>query len=96
MLRALRIMKDITSNKHGGNAESVSAFETIERTLANRQNDVLSAFLSHPSGMTSKEVAEWLESPLNAISGRISELKAMGKIQQIGRRDGCGVYVAAL
>jgi hypothetical protein len=46
--------------------------------------------------MTSKEVAEWLESPLNAISGRISELKAMGKIQQIGRRDGCGVYVANL
>ena len=87
---------DITKNKHGGNAESVSAFETITHALANRQNDVLSAFLSHPSGMTSKEVAEWLESPLNAISGRISELKAMGKIQQVGRRDGCGVYVANL
>ena len=87
---------DITYQKHGGNAESVSAFESIAHTLANRQNDVLSAFLRHPSGMTSKEVAEWLESPLNAISGRISELKAMGKIQQVGRRDGCGVYVANL
>lgn len=87
---------DITSNKHGGNAESIASYETILENLANRQNDVLSAFLRHPNGMTSKEVAEWLESPLNAISGRISELKAMGKIQQIGRRDGCGVYVANL
>lgn len=87
---------DITSNKHGGNAESVAAYKTIAHTLANRQNDVLSAFLRHPSGMTSKEVAEWLESPLNAISGRISELKAMGKIQQVGRRNGCGVYVVNL
>ena len=89
-------MKDIASNKHGGNANSAVAYETIAHTLANRQNDVLGAFLRHPNGMTSKEVAEWLESPLNAISGRISELKAMGKIQQIGRRDGCGVYVVNL
>jgi len=87
---------DITYKKHGGNAESTASYESITHTLANRQNDVLSAFQRHPSGMTSKEVAEWLESPLNAISGRISELKAMGKIHQIGRRDGCGIYVANL
>jgi len=40
-------------------------------------------------------VAEWLESPLNAISGRISELKAMGRIRESGRRDGCAVLVMA-
>ena len=88
-------MKDITQNKHGGNANSAAAFETIADTLTNRQNDVLSALLRHPAGMTSKEVAEWLESPLNAISGRISELKAMGKIREAGRRDGCAVLVMA-
>jgi len=86
-------MKDITQNRHGGNANSAAAFETIADTLTNRQNDVLSALLRHPAGMTSKEVAEWLESPLNAISGRISELKAMGRIRESGRRDGCAVLV---
>ena len=88
-------MTDITSNKHGGNANSAAAYETIADTLTNRQNDVLSALLRHPAGMTSKEVAEWLESPLNAISGRISELKAMGRIREAGRRDGCAVLVMA-
>ena len=86
-------MNDITQNKHRGNANSAAAYETIADTLTNRQNDVLSALLRHPAGMTSKEVAEWLESPLNAISGRISELKAMGKIRKAGRRDGCAVLV---
>ena len=88
-------MNDITQNKHGGNPNSAAAYETIADTLTNRQNDVLSALLRHPAGMTSKEVAEWLESPLNAISGRISELKAMGKVRESGRRDGCAVLVMA-
>ena len=88
-------MKDITQNRHGGNANSAAAYETIADTLTNRQNDVLSALLRHPAGMTSKEIAEWLESPLNAISGRISELKAMGKVKEAGRRDGCAVLVMA-
>ena len=88
-------MNDITSNKHGGNANSSAAYETIADTLTNRQNDVLSALLRHPAGMTSKEIAKWLESPLNAISGRISELKVMGRIREAGRRDGCAVLVMA-
>jgi len=88
-------MNDITQKKHGGNANSAAAFETIADTLTNRQNDVLSTLLRHPAGMTSKEIAEWLESPLNAISGRISELKAMGKVRESGRRDGCAVLVMA-
>jgi DNA-binding IclR family transcriptional regulator len=88
-------MTDITQNKHNGNANSAAAYETIADTLTNRQNDVLSALLRHPAGMTSKEIADWLESPLNAISGRISELKAMGRIRESGRRDGCAVLVMA-
>jgi hypothetical protein len=88
-------MKDITKNKNGGNANSAAAYEAIAETLTNRQNDVLSALLRHPAGLTSKEIAEWLESPLNAISGRISELKAMGKVKEAGRRDGCAVLVMA-
>jgi predicted transcriptional regulator len=41
------------------------------------------------SPKTSKEIAEFLNRPLNAISGRLSELKAIGKIEKTGqRRDG--------
>jgi len=85
-------MKDTTYNRHRGNAESNSAFATIQDTLSLRQNDVLEAFslIGYPA--TSKEITNWLQSPLNAISGRITELKAKGLIKQIGRRDGCAVY----
>jgi len=89
-------MKDITKNKHGGNAQSNAAFEKIEKTLTHRQNDVLWAidWLHQLSkeGVISRDIAWKLNAPLNAISGRITELKAMGKIKQIGRRDGCAVY----
>jgi len=83
---------DITKNKHGGNAQSNAAFEKIEETLTGSQNAVISVISLYKS-VTSKEVAYRLNKPLNAISGRITELKAMGKIKQIGRRDGCAVYV---
>jgi len=84
-------MKDITKNKHKGNAESNTAFAAIENELTTRQNDVLTAFQDMPYA-TSKEVAFWLNKPLNVISGRITELKRMGRIKQLGRRDGCAVY----
>jgi hypothetical protein len=38
-------------------------------------------------------VAEWFVTTPNVVSGRITELKRIGKIKQIGRRDGCAVYV---
>jgi hypothetical protein len=82
---------DITKNKHGGNAQSNAAFKKIEETLTHRQNAVL-GIIRDCVRATSKDVAYWLCSPLNAISGRITELKAMGKIKQIGRRDGCAVW----
>ena len=85
---------DPTKNKHGGNAQSNAAFEKIEETLTHRQNAVL-GIIRDCVNATSKDVAYWLCSPLNAISGRITELKAMGKIKQIGRRDGCAVYVVS-
>jgi predicted transcriptional regulator len=44
-------------------------------------------------GLTCKELASTLGVGMNAISGRWTELKSAGLIEQTGRRDGCGVYV---
>jgi len=88
-------MKDITKNKHGGNAQSNAAFEKIEETLTERQEDILFliADWGGEDGATCRNIADLMGCGMNAISGRITELKRMGKIKQIGRRDGCAVWV---
>jgi len=94
-----KMKTDITKNKHGGNAQSNAAFEGIMHMLTLRQLQVLATiklatgWKSESSGATCKEIAERHNRGMNAISGRITELKRMGKIKQIGRRDGCAVYV---
>jgi len=87
-------MTDPTKNKHGGNAQSNAAFALVADTLTDRQNAVLERILASERGITSKELANALETPLHAISGRITELKAQGRIREAGRRDGCAVLVA--
>jgi hypothetical protein len=84
-------MKDITENKHGGNANSKAAFGAIKETLTNRQQVVYQLIKRMPL-CTSKDIAYWSYIPLNAVSGRLTELKKMGKIKVCGRRDGCAIY----
>jgi hypothetical protein len=88
---------DITKNKHGGNAQSNAAFEKVRAKLGDRQKMVLFQIerWSVAGGVTCREIAEMESCGMNAISGRITELKAMGKIKQIGRRDGCAVYIVS-
>jgi len=94
-----KMKTDITKNKHGGNAQSNEAFDGIMQLLTLRQLQVLATiklakgWKPESDGATCKEIAERHGCGMNAISGRITELKAMGKIKQIGRRDGCAVYV---
>ena len=91
----LTIMKtDITQKKHGGNANSTAAFETIENQLKPRQKEVYDAieWLDTLNDVTIKTLCNWLNVSPNVISGRLTELKAMGKIKVIGRRDGCAIY----
>lgn len=45
-------------------------------------------------GATCREVAELMETGMNAISGRFTELKANGRIEKIAVRNGCAVYIA--
>lgn len=64
----------------------------VEPTLSERQKLVLEV-IKHFGGCTSKEVAEFLDRPLNTLSGRFTELESKGEIEKSGeRRDGCNVY----
>jgi DNA-binding MarR family transcriptional regulator len=86
-------MNDITENKHGGNANSQAAFKTICKNLTLKQAQVLATIKARGSfGRTCREIAERHLVGMNAISGRLTELKAMGKIKVVGRRDGCAIY----
>jgi hypothetical protein len=88
-------MKDITQNKHGGNANSQAAFEAIKDELKPRQNLVyrtIRLMQDFDGDSTIIGISRWLGLAPNVISGRLTELKAMGKIKAVGRRDGCAVY----
>jgi hypothetical protein len=85
---------DPTKNKHGGNAQSNAAFNSIYAKLTLRQEQVLASIkVKGSTGRTCREIAERHGRGMNAISGRITELKAMGKIKQCGTRDGCAIWV---
>jgi len=85
---------DITKNKHGGNAQSNAAFDKLYSKLTLRQEQVLASVrIKGSDGRTCKEIAERHGCGMNAVSGRLTELKRMGKIKQSGRRDGCAVWV---
>jgi phosphotransferase system HPr-like phosphotransfer protein len=87
-------MKDITQNKHGGNANSAAAFSGIYAHLTLRQQQVLATIKKNGSkGRTCKEIAERHGCGMNSISGRLTELKSMAKIVQVGTRDGCAVWI---
>lgn len=75
--------KDISQSKHGGNAESAAAFEAVKDSLNKCSRAVLAA-LRELGEANAKEVAEKLGKPLNAISGRFSELKRDGVIETTG------------
>lgn len=83
---------DICASRHRGNEQSREA----NPTAISKQRDRERVFelISLGRGLTSKDVAEIMEKPLNCISGRISELKKQQRIAVNGSRDGCGILVA--
>lgn len=87
---------DICAKKHGEAETSRAAFERTRATLPDARNDVYFAVdMRGDMGLTAKEYAEQSGKPLNAVSGRFSELKKDGRIIKNGeRRDGCAVHVA--
>lgn len=85
---------DITANKHGGNAQSVAAFEKAKHGAAQAQQDIVELLKQHPDGLTCKEMSALLNREMHKISGRVTELKEQGQVIATDKvRDGGAVVV---
>lgn len=71
-------IEDICQQKHKGNKSSQAA-NPHRQSKAKMKEEIL-ALLRH-NNLTGKQIAELLNVPFNAISGRFSELKASGDIE---------------
>lgn len=69
---------DVCARKHGGNEESRRA--NLRASKAESRQEVYEALLTH-GDMTCKEIAAKLGKPMHKISGRLSELKALGSVE---------------
>lgn len=63
---------------------SLSSFTSIRPSLSKRQKEVLETIRALGGRATMHEVAARLGIPLNAISGRFTELSRKGKIGEAG------------
>ena len=91
-------MNDITKQKHKGNLRSVAA-NPVDISKSKIKVEIIK-LLENPWfhdgkkgwGLSSKEIAELLDRPLHSVSGRLSELKRYGLIEESGKvLDGCAV-----
>lgn len=85
---------DICISRH---RDSVASNEANARLRTSKSQDraAVWALAVKLGEFTSKELAVQLDKPLNAISGRISELKSLGLIRETEyRRSGCAVLRA--
>jgi hypothetical protein len=89
-------MSDICEAKHGGVYTSQQAFERAKPTMTQAREDVLLAVeMSLDYGITAKEYSNKSGKPLNAVSGRFTELARDGWIFRTDeRRDGAAVWRA--
>lgn len=88
---------DITARKHGGNKASEAAYANGEFTHECQRDAILSLLHHHPFGLTSKEIGAITGKPLHHFSGRLAELKALGKVYGTGeRRKGAEVVVTVI
>lgn len=86
---------DPTRNRHGGNAESNAAFDSIRCARSPMQREVmLCAEAMGLRGVTLKEVARTMGMSIQTVSGRLTELKASNMLEKTElRREGCAVLV---
>lgn len=87
---------DPSARKHHNNPQSVAAHDRVKRTKEETYKKIMALLNARGEyGATSKEIAAAFGVELNTISGRFSELKAMGWIEENGsRRDGAAVLRA--
>lgn len=92
MVKQLSIF-DICERKHHGNARSVEA--RARTNVTGRRKQVYDFIVRcKETGATSHEISQALGIPLHAISGRISELKLIGRVIVVGERNGADILRA--
>jgi hypothetical protein len=85
---------DPTYNRHGGNEHSNEAWKNVEPFAGSVRSWIEHFILGRGSfGATSAEIEIELRRAKNRFSGRITQLKAEGKIVEQGTRDGCGILI---
>ncbi len=87
---------DICLNRHKGNEQSTAAFHVIKDKISHEQTKILVLIAGYPNGITVDEIAERYQKTPNQVSGRVSELKRMGKIYKSGirkTRSGCSAAI---
>ena len=91
---------DITSNRHRGSLTSVAAFEQTPASWRSQQREQVYAIAKSRGlyGITTDEVAHVMGTTPNAVSGRLTELKAAGRLLVAGahRKTTSGCMAAVL
>ena len=64
----------------------MDAFRDIKPSLPEKRQQVYSVIASRPEGMALFEVAKALRWPVHCVSGRITELREAGYIEDSGKR----------
>ena len=93
-------VRDVCAGRHGGNPESVAAFERVAPTLNETRAAILEFARSRKTaGVTVHDVCKHFGKTPNEVSGRLTELKSEEfgfALRDSGRRkDGAKVLVAA-
>jgi hypothetical protein len=86
---------DVCENKHGGSAESEAAFEKVVRDKQQMYERIITLVTARGDyGVTVHEVAGAFGKTPNCVSGRLTELRMLGRLKKNGeRRHGAAVLV---
>lgn len=64
---------------------SLEAWDRLQKTLGDRQSEVLVA-LKQLKRANNREIAEYLDIPINQITGRIFELRELKLVEEAGTK----------
>jgi hypothetical protein len=86
---------DICSSKHGDNPQSVAANKKNLNHRTIQRLKVLELIKDAENGLSMKEVARIMDTQFSSVSGRGSELKRFGLVEETGEvREGSAVLKA--
>jgi len=92
----IELMVDPCARKHGGNEQSREANKkNLKRREAQRMAVLEHITKAGTHGMSMKEVAKAMNTQFSSVSGRGTELKRLGMVEESGEaREGSAVLVA--